>query len=145
MKWHDDANTRARIGNEVEDKFSDAVICSCGGRFNFIGDSYPGCPDFTCENCGQLVDVKSSPQAERTGNLSVSVVPWSNYPDELLIVMQIAGRWIGEYKRYIQLLDSAPQKATHHSQHPKFGNTSFHLIAWKNFRSLESLGFQLAE
>lgn len=139
--WHANADTRKAIGDEVEKAFAQTIACHCGGHFQFIGDAYPGCPDYTCDNCGQLVDVKSSPQAEQTGNLSVSVVPWGKYPDDLLLVTRIDGRWIGEYKRNIQPVskDHAP---THCSTNTPFKNTRFHLIAWKDFKALARLGYK---
>src|SRR3990167_7514514 len=115
MKWHNNADERKRGGDEVEKIFQNKVNCSCGGAFKFIGDSYPGCPDYTCENCGQLIDVKSSPQAERTGNIAVSIIPYSNYPDDLLLVTLIKGQWLGEYKMYISQKNLRPFKPTHDS------------------------------
>src|SRR3990167_8521161 len=99
MKWHDDANIRKRGGDAAENLFTAEVACLCGGQFNFIGELRPGFPDFTCNFCGQLVDVKSSPQAERTGNISVSAIPWDNYPPDVLIVIKIKGVWIGQFKQ----------------------------------------------
>lgn len=140
MVWHDHPEIREAIGTVSENDFSAHIVCICGGRFKFIGDSYPGCPDFTCDNCGQLVDVKSSPQAQYTGNLSVSVIPWSHYPDDLILATKIDGEWIGEYKRNIQLVskDNTPM---HQSVHPTLKNTRFHLISWAKFKSLKSMGY----
>ena len=141
MAWHASVENRKAVGDQGERSFAASIICVCGGHFRFIGDAYPGCPDFTCDTCGQLVDVKSSPQSERTGNLAVSVIPWRHYPDDLLLVTKINGRWIGEYKRNIQLVvkDRAP---THNSADAQFGNTRFHLIAWKDFKALALLGYK---
>src|SRR5688572_19499078 len=107
-KWHEDANTRKRVGDALENLFAKEVRCHCGGEFQFIGHRYKGCPDYTCDYCGQLVDVKGSPQAERTGNLAVSAIPWSKYPDELLLATKVKGQWVGEYKRFIAVKNKTP-------------------------------------
>ena len=138
--WHDDANTRKSIGDEVESLFESTVTCACGGRFRFVGHLRPGFPDFTCETCGQLVDVKASPQAERTGNISVSAIPWQNYPDEMILVTRIGGEWIGEYKHLIQVENHAAFQPTHARRHQELGNTRWHLISWRNFRRIKELG-----
>jgi len=140
MKWHDNENTRKRLGDEAEKLFEQQVRCRCGGHFKFIGDAWKGCPDFTCENCGQLVDVKSSPQSEETGNIAVSARPWADYPDEMLLVTRIKGRWIGEYKRHIAI-NGQPRKSTHNSTHSYLKNTEWYLIPWKNFPNLSDLGY----
>ena len=140
--WHDDAKAREKVGKDAEREFENEVKCSCGGKFDFIGDRYAGCPDYTCEICGQLVDVKSSPQAEQTGNLAVSVIPWGKYPDELLLVTRIRGTWIGEYKQNISIV-SSNNSPTHNSTNTPYKNTSFHLISWKKFKKLQSLGFKV--
>ena len=140
MAWHEDAGTRQKIGNEYEQAFAEQVICRCGGQFNFIGNSYPGCPDFQCGDCGQLVDVKGSPQFEQTGNISVSAIPWGNYPSDLLLVTCIRSRWIGEYKKYIFKISDV-FLTTHHSKHSYLGNTNYRLISWKEFRDLDSIGY----
>jgi hypothetical protein len=138
--WHDNAKTRKEIGDELEQQFEKQVRCHCGGRFSFIGDRYKGCPDFTCESCGQLADVKTSPQAIKTGNIAVSARPWAGYPDEMLLVTNIDGKWIGQYKRFIVVKNSRPFESTHRTQ-----ATSFHLIAWSQFRSLRTLGYKFSK
>src|SRR3972149_7196801 len=134
MKWHDDADNRKRGGDKAEKSFAESVHCFCGGEFKFINTfGY----DFTCENCGQLVDVKSSPQAEKTGNIAVSAVPWSKYSDDLLIAIFIHGEWIGEYKKFIRVINSKPYDPAHHSGHKTLKNTEFHLISWRQFKPLK--------
>jgi hypothetical protein len=135
--WHQNASTRKRGGDRAEQRFAKQVRCHCGGQFRFVGKLRPGFPDFTCENCGQLVDVKSSPQAEQTGNLAVSAIPWSHYPDEMLLVTQINGQWIGEYKRYISVQNYKPYRPTHAAR-----ATEFYLISWKAFHRLAELGYR---
>lgn len=136
MRWHDSANIRKRGGDAAESGFAAQVRCHCGGQFNFIGNLRAGFPDFACDNCEQLVDVKSSPQAERTGNLAVSAIPWSHYPDDMLLAAFIGGRWIGEYKRDIQPSNQKPYEPTHRDR-----PTRYHLISWRGFRSLSELGY----
>lgn len=145
MTWHSDADTRKRIGDEAETAFAKTVICSCGGRFSRIGDLKPGFPDFTCDNCGQLVDVKASPQSERTGNIAVSAIPWSRYPTDLLLVTRIRGQWLAQYKRSIAVLNRVPFEPTHNGGHRQYGNTRFHLIAWKDFKPIQAFGFSVSE
>lgn len=144
MKWHEDENNRKQIGDSTEKLFEKQVRCYCGGKFNFIGNLRAGFPDFTCENCGQLVDVKSSPQSEKTGNIAVSAIPWSNYPDEMFLVTRIKGQWIGEYKKHIRPKNTNPFAPTHHGA-GKFKNTEFHLIAWRNFQTLENFGYSIQD
>lgn len=139
--WHANVESRKTVGDAYEVEFADSIRCHCGGAFQFIGDGFAGCPDFTCDNCGQLVEVKGSPQAERTGNIAVSAIPWSHYPNDMLLVTKIKGRWIGEYKGRIGSV-SEVYMPTHHSTDKKFHNTRFRLIPWKTFRTLSSLGYQ---
>ena len=139
--WHEDTDERKRIGEQMQDLFQKSVRCSCGGKFKFIGDLQAGFPDFTCDYCSQLVDVKSSPQAERTGNLSVSAIPWNNYPDDVLLVTRIKGRWLGEFKRNIATINAKANEPTHKSQHESLKNTQWFLISWRVFSELETLGY----
>lgn len=143
-KWHDDANRRKHGGDVAESLFAAQVRCHCGGRFSFVGNVKAGFPDFTCENCGQLVDVKSSPQSERTGNLSISAIPWQGYPDEMLLVTRIKGIWLGEYKRHI-VVKEQPRQPTHNSRHAYLKNTEWYIIPWKNFREISVFGYNVQE
>lgn len=136
MKWHANAQTRHKLGTQLEDRFQDEWQCGCGGDFAFIGDNYPGCPDFTCDNCGLLVDIKYSPQAEKTNNLAISARPWNGYPDDLLIVTSYKGNWVGQAKKQITPLNTRPFDATH-----KTRPTKFFLIPLRNFTRLEFLNF----
>lgn len=136
--WHSDPRTRRAIGDDAEKLFAAQVRCHCGGEFDFIGTLRPGFPDFTCMLCGQLVDVKASPQAERTGNISVSVRPWEGYPDDMLLVTVIGGRWLGEYKRNICLANHSALDSTH-------AGTKFHLVAWSQFKEISEFGFVVKE
>jgi len=138
--WHENAVTRKRGGDQAENLFAKEVRCHCGGHFEFIGSLRPGFPDFTCDYCGQLVDVKSSPQAEQTGNLAVSAIPWSHYSYNTLLVTKINGEWIGEYKLYISVKNHSPYQPTHKSR-----ATKFHLISWKPFRPLTEIGYQVSK
>lgn len=143
MKWHDNAHTRKAIGDKSEGSFTEQVHCHCGGYFNFIGSLRPGYPDFTCSECGQLVDVKSSPQAEQTGNLSVSAIPWNNYPGDMLLCAFVKGQWIGEYKGKISTKNIRPFAPTHNSRDSQLGNTEWYLISWRNFSTLQQLGYKV--
>lgn len=138
MTWHDDVKTRASFGERAEAQFKRDVRCHCGGAFAFIGDRYPGCPDFTCEKCGQLVDIKYSPQVERTNNIAVSAIPWSRYPDDLLLVTFYRGKWVTAYKRDIITINDDPFAPTH-----RIKATRFHLIACKQLRPIETFGLSV--
>lgn len=129
MVWHDSARTRKAVGDSLEKVFVVTVACACGGRFKFVGDLQPGWPDFTCANCGRLVDVKATPQD--TGNISVSAIPWHHYPSDMAIVTRIGGKWIGEYKQHLQV--RGPYKPAHHSQGTRFKNTAYYLIPLNQF------------
>lgn len=136
MAWHSDPNTRRAIGDNAEKLFAEQVRCHCGGEFDFIGTLRPGFPDFTCMLCGQLVDVKASPQSERTGNISVSERPWEGYPDDMLLVTRIGERWLAEYKRHICVSNKIPFASTH-------SGTRFHLIAWSQFKDISEFGYKV--
>lgn len=138
--WHESAERREQLGKELERRFTKTVRCACGGDFKYIGDMKPGIPDFTCEDCGQLVDVKYSPQAESTGNLSVSAIPWQHYPEDLLLVTRIRGKWLGEFKRYIEPEPGVPRQPTHHLINRRLGNTQWRLISWRRFRPIAEVG-----
>ena len=136
-KWHLSYQARKRYGEQMEKKFQAEVRCHCSGAFSAIGLLRPGFPDFTCENCGQLVDVKASPQSEQTGNLAVSATPWKNYPDDVLLVTYWRGQWHGQYKRYLQ-----PSSALHRPTHAE-RPTRFVLLACMRLRPLATLGYHL--
>ena len=136
IMWHDDPIIRQQIGDQAEKQFPLQVRCHCGGTFQFVGDRRAGFPDFTCENCGQLVDVKNSPQAERTGNIAVSVQPWEGYHEHMLLVTKVRGQWIGQYKMFIYFASRGPLEPTHTVR-----ATRFHLIPWKQFMPLKELGY----
>lgn len=136
MAWHSNPKTRKAIGDAAEQLFAQQVRCSCGGQFDFVGDRGPGFPDFTCDYCGQLADVKASPQSEKTGNIAVSAIPWERYPDDMLLVTLIRGRWLAEYKRNITLSNSRPRASTH-------SGTDFHLVAWAQLRDICEFGFKV--
>lgn len=137
MAWHDSFRTRKKIGDVLEQRFPNEVRCSCGGEFRFIGDTYPGCPDFTCDYCGLLVDVKHSPQAAQTGNLAISSRPWDGYPDDLFIVTDTGKGWIGQAKSHISTLNRRPLQSTHQKR-----ATTFVLIPLSSFIPLPALGFK---
>lgn len=138
MVWHDSDKKRKAIGDKAEKRFQNEFHCLDGGRFVYIGDQYRGCPDFTCENCGRLVDVKFSPQAEQTGNIAVSATPYDKYPDDLLIVTFVNGRLIGEYKKFIHIPTPVAREPAH--QKPgTYPNTKFYLIPWMQFREYKEL------
>lgn len=139
MRWHDSSITRKKLGDAAEQEFARVHVCSCGGHFSFIGDVRAGFPDFTCDHCGRLVDVKSSPQSEKTGNISVSAIPWQRYPEDMLLVTCIGDRWIGEYKRNIHISTPA-REPTHDRNIGPYGNTRWYLIPWRDFRDLEQFG-----
>lgn len=143
MTWHSDPSKRKQYGDMLESAFAKEVRCSCSDSFVFIGDAYLGNPDFTCKNCGLLVDVKGSPQAERTGFISVSAKPWKGYPWDLLLVTKIGGIWIGEYKKHIHLENECPHAPTHRSTNSHLKNTRWHLISWRQFRKLTDMGFTI--
>ena len=142
-KWHEDARNRKKIGEDSEAVFSMTITCKCGGRFKYIG-KYMGGPDFKCESCGQLVDVKSSPQAEQTGNISVSSVPFSHYTNSTLIAVMIKSTWLGEYKENIHPRNSTPNAPTHSSSDSSLKDTSWYLVSWRSFKTLESLGYSVS-
>jgi hypothetical protein len=139
MAWHDNDKNRKAFGDMAEKRFANQFRCSCGGQFDFIGDKGPGYPDFTCDNCGRLVEVKFSPQAEQTGNISISAIPWDGYPDDLLVVTFINGRLIGEEKQNIHIQEPVAREPTHHKL-GNYKNTRFYLISWMQFRESEELG-----
>ena len=141
MLWHSDVSRRKQVGDECEVDFVRRVTCSCGGRFSFIGNLRYGFLDFTCGYCGQLVDVKCSPQAERTGNISVSRRPFDEYASDVLIVTRINREWFWEYKSNIHVLNKTPLQSTHKSQIGPLKDTDFYLISWRGFRRLTEMGF----
>jgi hypothetical protein len=136
-KWHDRAQKRAQIGGEAEEAFARQTRCHCGGIWNFIGDIYPGCPDFTCIECSQLAEVKTSPISINTGNISVSVEPWQHYPPDLALVTKINRTWKAGYKHQIEPV-GRPLASTHTGaarvDGKNLGSTAFILISWNDFQ-----------
>lgn len=141
-KWHENADERKKFGDKSEALFVDMVACRCGGKFARY-DNLMGQPDFKCESCGQLVDVKGSPIAGGTGNITVSARPWNNYTDRTLIAAMIDCRWLGEYKKNIHTTNSLPNAPTHSSTHTALKNTSWYYVSISNFKALESLGYHI--
>jgi hypothetical protein len=140
MPWHDDADDRRAHVDEAECAFAAKVRCACGGRFAIIGDQQPSFPDFTCDGCGQLVDVRISPRAEQTGRLAVPARAWQHYPEDVLLITRVKGQWIGEFKRFIRAEKARPFEPTINSHGTRQKNERFDLIPWRLFRPAQELG-----
>lgn len=131
--WHEDPEIREELGDSAEDEFIETFKCHCGkGQFQFIGTEV--LPDFTCDYCGQLVDVKTSPKTEKWGNVTISQIPFDNYPDDLIIAVRRSnGVWCMAYKQ--GLIVDGPHPPTHSSR-----PTWFYKVALDQFVSPEELG-----
>ncbi len=136
MPWHDGIDAREREGLGAEEEFINGFRCHCGGRFQEL---HTFKVDATCDNCGQLVNVKTSPDTEKWGNITISSRPLDGYPDDLLIVVRRAldkdeaGRWVGCFACDVQ--KDGPHKSTH-----KERATPFYKISLSTFVPLEALG-----
>jgi len=92
--WHNDFEARKAIGDKAEAEFQRTFLCQCGGRFVRNDVAYRSAPDFRCERCGQLVDVKSPP-GKWNGVLNISERPYQNYAPDLIIAVHIGKQWKG--------------------------------------------------
>lgn len=133
MAWHDDAQKRHELGIPAEEEWVDTFRCHCGGRFLLINTmGY----DATCENCGQLVDIKTSPDTEKWGNITISQIPFDNYPDDLLLTVKRAnGLWVCAYRQ--GLMAEGPYPPTHSER-----ATWFYKVSLEQFVAPENLGYQ---
>lgn len=136
--WHESEQARQAIGDRAESEFARRVVCHCGGRFDYIGN-LKFSVDFTCENCGQLVDVKSTDA--RFPNVVVSKIPFDKYPDDLLIVAYAGGEFLGALRGGLTGI-SGPFEPTH-APGAKFNATQFYKIPRYNFVSLEEFGMEV--
>lgn len=129
MKWHEDINKRIAIGDEAEDEFPEVYACHCGkGTFQFIGTAT--LPDFTCDHCGQLVDVKNSPRALETKRLPISQIPFNHYANDLIIALRLApGIWSGCYRS--DAIFEGPYPPRH-----KERGTHWYMISLENWQPL---------
>jgi len=108
-RWHDDYGKRKSVGDSAEIEFRKAWLCHCGGRFRKYAPS-PGLPDFVCEGCGQMVDVKSgSPKYP-----SISQVPFDGYGSNVVLARRFsAGDWRGARKRDLDHHKRGPIPPSH--------------------------------
>lgn len=128
MPWHDQYAARQRFGEKNEDRFCETFQCWCGGMFQIIGQIGA---DITCDNCGRLVDVKST--NKDTGNVALSKTPFEHYPDDLLIAVYVRGRWKCAYRGGLQI--EGPKLPTHSER-----GTPFYLASLSQFDSPEQFG-----
>ena len=95
--WHENQSKRESIGFMAEAIFQNSWACSCGGSFvsMYVGKK-PGTPDFQCDQCGALVEVKSNTKKRKCDNVSISSIPFDNYPLETILAYHDHdGEWIG--------------------------------------------------
>lgn len=138
--WHESEEARQAVGDLAEREFARRVRCHCGGAFDYIGN-LKFSVDFTCEHCGQLVDVKnSSPQFT---NVTISEVPFNRYSDDTLIVVYGAGVFTGALRRDIH--NAIGPFASTHAPGRKFKATRFYKVPNSNFIALERFGFVVSE
>ena len=132
--WHEKTENRIAYGSELEKIFAEEWACAlCGGKFEFVGNTYKGRPDFRCSSCDHLVDVKRTKR--RDGTMPVSAEPWQRYPDDMTLVTRMDGVWIGQVKSEIRT-DGAMQTPKH-----KSAGTHYYNIKTNNFVPLGGLGF----
>ena len=142
-EWHKNASHRRVVGSHAEAEFDYTWLCHCGGEFAKNDVEIIWYPDRICKKCGQLVDVKSPPQAAKYGKMLISQEPFDNYGDDLILVWRknidangsvIPIRWLGIYRSDAKA--SGPHKSTHEEN-----ATPFYKVDVRNFVPLEELGF----
>jgi len=135
LPWHEDVDKREQVGRSAEDEFGFFWRCHCGGEF-VRHDERPGLPDYSCPECGQIVEVKSAPDAERYGAITLSQIPFDHYaPDVLIAWRPEPGRWLGAYRRELVALGPA-KKPTHGDR-----ATWFYRVSISPFVPLDGMGF----
>ena len=135
LPWHEDLKKRLQVGRSAEDEFGFFWRCHCGGEFT-RHDKTPGIPDYSCGECGQIIEIKSAPDAERYGAITISQIPFDHYAPSVLIAWRPEpGRWLGAYRRDLETMGPA-RKPTH-------GNraTWFYRVSIAPFAILEEMGF----
>jgi DNA-directed RNA polymerase subunit RPC12/RpoP len=138
---HQSAESRKEYGLRLEREFEEQGFgChKCGGRLVRNRRNYWK-SDFICENCGQQVEVKGSPKTEDTGNIAISADAWKNYDEDVLIVTNVTGTWMGRTKWKIErdcdcIHEAIP--STHSGSGGYNGGSyspSFHLIPVSSMR-----------
>lgn len=138
--WHagiDGARARQSKGDEAEEEFRRTFLCSCGGEFVYL-HTYE--IDLKCDNCGLLVNVKTSPATELYGNITISQRPFDAYPPDLVIAARRenhsdeAGRWVVCVRKDAEF--KGPFAPTH-----RFRPTKFYKVSLSRFVPPEALGF----
>lgn len=142
--WHIDPAKRLRKGDDAEKEWMDEWCCFCGGRFQLL-HTYNA--DFTCDNCGLLLDVKTSPATERWNNITISERPLDSMPDDQFIVVrrandvEEAGRWVA--CRVGEIEKEGPFESTHKKQkQSSLKPTRFYKVSLRTFAPAEIYGFQ---
>lgn len=141
--WHSDQQKRISVGDAAETEWADSWRCLCGGRFR---DLHTYGADFTCEYCGLLIDIKTSPATEKFGNITISEIPFDNMPEDEVIVARRAGdsdeagRWIACLVRDIAKI--GPFESTHRRQTAgPYKPTRFYKVSLRTFIPAEAFGF----
>lgn len=135
LPWHENVDKREQVGRSAEDEFGFFWRCHCGGEF-IRHDKKPGVPDYSCDECDQIVEIKSAPDAEKYGAITISQIPFNRYSPGVLIAWRPEpGRWMGAYRRDLEAMGPA-RKPTHGKR-----ATWFYRVSIAPFEELEKLGF----
>lgn len=138
---HASAESRKSHGLPIEKQFAKKFVCQCGGKFRRAVRYWEA--DLQCEDCGQLVEIKSSPQTARTGNIAISARAWHHYSEDILVVTNVSGTWLGSVKTDIEEICDCIHDAlgSTHKDTGGYGggayDSSFYLIPVRSLQVLE--------
>ncbi len=128
-----DDEIKEKVGRVAEDEFVRLWWCHCGGCFQ--RQPHP-LPDYKCESCSQEVDVKSAPEAEDYGAITISKVPFEKYPPSMIIAWQPSlGDWRGLRRGDAIVIEKPRPPDTMERKRP----TWYYRIAISNFVPLDNL------
>ena len=112
-----------------EAMFDDCWLCHCGGALKKNDIWVPWEKDRRCLACGQLVDVKTSSSGDA---ISISMVPFDNYPPGMIVALYDSGIWLGVYRENC-IIKSGPHPPAQHGKRP----TWYYWIWKSNWEPLE--------
>jgi hypothetical protein len=136
--WHEDIIKRIEKGKVAQTEFELYWLCGCGGVFGgkFIRISNNHDPDYKCELCGRLVEVKASKLRDDL-TIAISKIPFDKMNAETTIVWRYdIDKWSGILRKNARIF-GGPFPPTHSGPH----STDWYTIDTMNFVSLGSLGF----
>jgi len=135
--WHNSAENRHRFGADAEHEFEKWYRCCrtahCADNMLMrTGHIKAGHPDFSCDYCGQLIDVKNAKKQNNIVNISQR--PFESYGEDTILAVLTRDGWKGQYRRNALAINNEVHRPAHYEN-----ATSYYRIGLGNFVELERL------